>query len=128
MKVRPYVITGLTTLCFAGALSVIVINNDPYTSSWPVFILFGAALILGLWSLLSTILLIFKAAFHKSIIVGFIWAAAIGAGTLAWRHHKPGNGLLIGVFLATLLMSAFILLRKDKSTNAAGPQGLSEKN
>jgi len=115
MRIKPYVILGLATLCAGAGLAVVVTTADPYTSQ-PYFLgMFWVSLFLSTWGLVATLISIARQRLVYALQIGLAWAVStVGLLALARKGYHDWR-LSAGVILATIVLSLIVWIRSKKS-------------
>lgn len=106
MRIRPWVVTGLGGVFAVTALWVLVVANDPYTTSDIIRALFWLALFLGLWGSVATFFIWIRMNIGQAIWGGLILAFALFLFPIFWRAGLRDRRLFGGLILVTLLLVA----------------------
>jgi hypothetical protein len=115
MRIKPYVVLGVATLCAGAALATIVVHQDPYTTDQTMIWFFWSALTLVVWSGVATIFSLTGQRLTASLIGGAGWAT--GLVSLAFLAHtgvadRRLSAVIIG---ATIVLSVILWIRSKKS-------------
>lgn len=115
MRIKPYVILGVATVCAGAALATVVMNNDPYVASTAMIWLFWGALTLVIWSGVATLFSLTGQRLATALSGGVFWATGLVSLAFLWHSGLADKRLSAAVIGATIVLSIILWIRSKKS-------------